>query len=111
MSSSPAPDHVGSELSTLTGVGHWSCFGRRHPGTRVDGFATGSDRKRVRAHLMSGENKDARRVFDAGVLSLGIAVDGMEVERDIDYAAMAFKRATEYDPDMCDAWLGRVAAG
>jgi type VII secretion ATPase EccA len=60
---------------------------------------------------MSGENKDARRVFDAGVLSLGIAVDGMEVERDIDYAAMAFKRATEYDPDMCDAWLGRVAAG
>ena len=27
------------------------------------------------------------------------------------YAGMAFKRATEYDPDMCDAWLGRAAAG
>jgi type VII secretion ATPase EccA len=60
---------------------------------------------------MSGDNKNARRVFDAGVLSLGIPVDGLEVDRDIAYAAMAFKRATEYDPEMCDAWLGRAAAG
>ena len=50
-------------------------------------------------------------MFDAGVLSLGIPIDGMETERDVQYAAMAFKRATEYDPDMCDAWLGRAAAG
>jgi type VII secretion ATPase EccA len=54
---------------------------------------------------------DAQRVFDAGVLSLGIPIDGLETERDVGYAALAFKRATEYDPDMCDAWLGRAAAG
>jgi type VII secretion ATPase EccA len=59
---------------------------------------------------MSGTS-DAQRVFDAGVLSLGIPIDGMETERDVQYAALAFKRATEYDPDMCDAWLGRAAAG
>lgn len=59
---------------------------------------------------MSGST-DAQRVFDAGVLSLGIPIDGMETERDVQYAALAFKRATEYDPDMCDAWLGRAAAG
>lgn len=56
-------------------------------------------------------SRDAKRVFDAGVLSLGIPIDGMEAERDVAYAAMAFRRATEYDPDMCDAWLGRAAAG
>jgi type VII secretion ATPase EccA len=54
---------------------------------------------------------EAQRVFDAGVLSLGIPIDGLETERDLAYAALAFKRATEYDPDMCDAWLGRAAAG
>src|ERR1700742_1822062 len=54
---------------------------------------------------------DAQRVFDAGVLSLGIPIDGLETERDVAYAALAFKRATEYDPDMCDGWLGRAAAG
>ena len=59
---------------------------------------------------MSGTN-EAQRVFDAGVLSLGIPIDGLETERDVQYAALAFKRATEYDPDMCDAWLGRAAAG
>ncbi|OBJ12629.1 type VII secretion AAA-ATPase EccA [Mycobacterium sp. 1482292.6] len=60
---------------------------------------------------MSGNSRNAQRVFDAGVLSLGIPIDGLEVERDIQYASSAFKRATEYDPDMCDAWLGRAAAG
>ncbi|HET6733215.1 type VII secretion AAA-ATPase EccA [Mycobacterium sp.] len=59
---------------------------------------------------MSGTS-EAQRVFDAGVLSLGIPIDGLETERDTQYAALAFKRATEYDPDMCDAWLGRAAAG
>jgi ESX secretion system protein EccA len=54
---------------------------------------------------------EAQRVFDAGVLSLGIPIDGLETERDLAYAALAFKRSTEYDPDMCDAWLGRAAAG
>lgn len=55
--------------------------------------------------------RDAQRVFDAGVLSLGIPVDGLETDRDVQYAALAFKRATEHDPEMCDAWLGRAAAG
>lgn len=54
---------------------------------------------------------EAQRVFDAGVLSLGLAIDGLQAERDIRYASLAFKRATEYDPDMCDAWLGRAATG
>ncbi|MGV9801326.1 type VII secretion AAA-ATPase EccA [Mycobacterium sp. NPDC003449] len=54
---------------------------------------------------------DAQRVFDAGVLSLGIPIDGLETERDLQYAALAFRRATEHDPDMCDAWLGRAATG
>lgn len=56
-------------------------------------------------------SRDAQRVFDAGVLSLGIPIDGMETDRDVSYAALAFKRATEYDPEMSDAWLGRAAAG
>jgi type VII secretion ATPase EccA len=60
---------------------------------------------------VSGDNGNAQRLFDAGVLSLGIQVDGLEVERDVQYAGLAFKRATEYDPDMCDAWLGRAVAG
>ncbi|EIT90282.1 type VII secretion AAA-ATPase EccA [Mycobacteroides abscessus] len=59
---------------------------------------------------MSG-SRDAQRVFDAGVLSLGIPIDGLETDRDVQYAGMAFKRATEYDPEMGDAWLGRAAAG
>jgi type VII secretion ATPase EccA len=55
--------------------------------------------------------RDAQRVFDAGVLSLGITIDGIEAERDEQYAALAFKRATEHDPEMCDAWLGRAVTG
>lgn len=56
-------------------------------------------------------NRQAQRAFDAGVLSLGLSVDGQEATRDLDYAKMAFERATQWDPDMCDAWLGRLAAG
>jgi type VII secretion ATPase EccA len=59
---------------------------------------------------MSG-TRDAQRFFDAGVLSLGIPIDGLETDRDVQYAAQAFRHATECDPDMCDAWLGRAAAG
>ena len=55
--------------------------------------------------------RDAQRFFDAGVLSLGIPIDGLETDRDVQYAALAFRHATECDPDMCDAWLGRAAAG
>jgi type VII secretion ATPase EccA len=65
----------------------------------------------LRGDQVSGDSKGAQRVFDAGVLSLGIPIDGLEVERDVEYAGLAFKRATEYDPEMCDAWLGRAATG
>jgi type VII secretion ATPase EccA len=59
---------------------------------------------------MSG-TRDAQRYFDAGVLSLGIPIDGLETERDVQYAGLAFRHATKSDPQMCDAWLGRAAAG
>ena len=39
---------------------------------------------------MSGDNRDAQRVFDAGVLSLGIPIDGLEIESDVQYAGAAF---------------------
>ncbi|WP_216894439.1 type VII secretion AAA-ATPase EccA [Nocardia alni] len=56
-------------------------------------------------------NRQAQRAFDAGVLSLGLTIDGQEATRDLDYAKLAFHRATEWDPTMCDAWLGLAAAG
>ncbi|MGF6887269.1 type VII secretion ATPase EccA [Nocardia sp. GAS34] len=56
-------------------------------------------------------NRQAQRAFDAGVLSLGLTIDGQEATRDLDYAKLAFQRATEWDPTMCDAWLGLAAAG
>ncbi|MER7453419.1 type VII secretion AAA-ATPase EccA [Nocardia beijingensis] len=56
-------------------------------------------------------NRQAQRAFDAGILSLGLSIDGQESTRDLDYAKLAFQRATEWDPTMCDAWLGRAAAG
>lgn len=59
---------------------------------------------------MSG-NRQAQRAFDAGVLSLGLPIEGQESARDTEYAKLAFQRATEWDPTMCDAWLGRAAAG
>ncbi|MFE3446457.1 type VII secretion AAA-ATPase EccA [Nocardia sp. NPDC059180] len=56
-------------------------------------------------------NRQAQRAFDAGILSLGLSIDGQESTRDLEYAKLAFQRATEWDPAMCDAWLGRAAAG
>ncbi|MFI6999097.1 type VII secretion AAA-ATPase EccA [Nocardia sp. NPDC050175] len=56
-------------------------------------------------------NRQAQQIFDAGVLSLGVMVDGRQAAKDLDYAKAAFRRATELDPGMCDAWLGRVTAG
>ncbi|WP_043719970.1 type VII secretion AAA-ATPase EccA [Nocardia asiatica] len=56
-------------------------------------------------------NRQAQRAFDAGILSLGLSIEGQESARDLDYAKLAFQRATEWDPTMCDAWLGRAAAG
>ncbi|MET8876619.1 type VII secretion AAA-ATPase EccA [Nocardia sp. NPDC004604] len=59
---------------------------------------------------MSGV-RQAQQVFDAGVLSLGLAVNGQQSTPDLEYAKKAFQRATEWDPSMADAWLGRTAAG
>ncbi|MQY19559.1 type VII secretion AAA-ATPase EccA [Nocardia macrotermitis] len=56
-------------------------------------------------------NRQAQRAFDAGVLSLGLTIDGQEATRDLEYAKLAFQRATEWDPTMCDAWLGLAVAG
>ncbi|MGS2808690.1 type VII secretion AAA-ATPase EccA [Nocardia sp. MW-W600-9] len=55
--------------------------------------------------------RQAQRAFDAGVLSLGLTIEGQESARDLEYAKLAFQRATEWDPSMADAWLGRAAAG
>ncbi|NED61702.1 type VII secretion AAA-ATPase EccA, partial [Streptomyces sp. SID10244] len=46
-----------------------------------------------------------------GVLSLGIAVEGQEPIDNRQQAAKAFTRASEWDPTMGDAWLGRLACG
>ncbi|MFD3507556.1 type VII secretion AAA-ATPase EccA [Nocardia sp. NPDC058666] len=57
------------------------------------------------------DTRQAQRAFDAGMLSLGLSIDGQESTRDLEYAKLAFQRATEWDPGMCDAWLGRAVAG
>lgn len=53
----------------------------------------------------------AQKAFHAGVLSLGIRVDEQEAPRDPEYAELAFRRASEWDPTMADAWLGRLVVG
>ncbi len=53
----------------------------------------------------------ARQLFDLGVLSLGIPVDGQDPVNDRAQAARAFTRASQWDPAMADAWLGRMACG
>lgn len=53
----------------------------------------------------------ARQLFELGVLSLGIWVEGQEPVDDPRQAAKAFTRASEWDPTMADAWLGRLACG
>ncbi|WLP89471.1 type VII secretion AAA-ATPase EccA [Gordonia sp. NB41Y] len=53
----------------------------------------------------------ARQLFELGVLSSGIAIDGTEPVDDAAQAAKAFTRASEWDPQMADAWIGRLASG
>ena len=53
----------------------------------------------------------ARDFFEAGIVRLGIPIDGQDPWPRLDEAALAFTRATETDPGMGDAWLGRLAAG
>jgi type VII secretion ATPase EccA len=58
-----------------------------------------------------GDIRQARQLFDFGILSLGIPIDGQEAARDPAQAALAFQRASEHAPEMADAWLGRIACG
>lgn len=55
--------------------------------------------------------QQAQKAFHAGILSLGIKVDGQEAPRDLPYATLAFQRASQWDPSMADAWLGRLVVG
>lgn len=50
----------------------------------------------------------AEDAFYTGVQSLGLVAGGVRNE---DNALAAFRAATDLDPDMCDAWLGRAMAG
>lgn len=50
---------------------------------------------------------NARDLLDQGLTALGLFGDPPDKVA----ALAAFRRASEADPDMCDAWLGRAAAG
>ncbi|MFQ6395113.1 type VII secretion AAA-ATPase EccA [Nocardia sp. KC 131] len=50
----------------------------------------------------------AEDAFYTGVQSLALVPGGVRNEQ---HAAAAFRAATDLDPDMCDAWLGRGMAG
>ncbi|MEV6280166.1 type VII secretion AAA-ATPase EccA [Nocardia sp. NPDC051832] len=50
----------------------------------------------------------AEDAFYTGVQCLGLVAGGIRNE---ERAIAAFKAATDLDPDMCDAWLGRAMAG
>ncbi|WP_245401985.1 type VII secretion AAA-ATPase EccA [Nocardia albiluteola] len=50
----------------------------------------------------------AEDAFYTGVQSLGLVAGG---GRNEPHALAAFRTATDLDPDMCDAWLGRAMAG
>ncbi|MQY23843.1 type VII secretion AAA-ATPase EccA [Nocardia macrotermitis] len=50
----------------------------------------------------------AEDAFYTGVQSLGLVAGGIRNEQ---HALAAFSAATDLDPDMCDAWLGRAMAG
>ncbi|MCR8896707.1 type VII secretion AAA-ATPase EccA [Gordonia sp. GONU] len=55
--------------------------------------------------------RKARALFELGVLSLNIPFDGQEPINNPAQAAKAFTRATEWDPSLGDAWIGRLACG
>ncbi|WP_132993070.1 type VII secretion AAA-ATPase EccA [Gordonia zhaorongruii] len=65
-----------------------------------------------RAHLTAAgadDHRRARQLFEAGLAALGILTS--DAPPDPKRSATAFARATELDPGMGDAWLGRLAAG
>ena len=60
---------------------------------------------------MMTDVRKARQLFELGVLSLGIPVEGTDPVDNRAQATKAFTRASEWDPSMADAWLGRLACG
>ena len=50
---------------------------------------------------------NARDYLDSGIAALGLT----GATPDLNQARTAFRRATEIDPSMCDAWMGLAAAG
>lgn len=60
---------------------------------------------------MMTDVRKARQLFELGVLSLGIPVEGTDPVDDAAQAAKAFRRASEWDASMADAWLGRLVCG
>ncbi|GAA4738145.1 type VII secretion AAA-ATPase EccA [Gordonia alkaliphila] len=60
---------------------------------------------------MTDRRRIARQLFDAGLIRLGLGLDGHDHPPDPAGARLAFTRATEADPTMGDAWLGRLATG
>ncbi len=60
---------------------------------------------------MMADVRKARQLFELGVLSLGISVEGTDPVNDPAQAAKAFTRASEWNPGLADAWLGRLACG
>lgn len=53
----------------------------------------------------------ARQAVTRGLLASGVSVNNMMASHNSEVAAQAFRTATDHDPSMCDAWLGRILAG
>lgn len=51
---------------------------------------------------------NSREYLDSGIAALGL-LNGQHPN--VDQARMAFRRAADLDPGMCDAWMGLIAAG
>ncbi len=53
----------------------------------------------------------ARAAMTRGLLASNINVDGVMAGSNPRVAADMFKKATDFDPGICDAWLARIVAG
>lgn len=53
----------------------------------------------------------ARQALTRGLLASGVSVNNMMPSTNVEVAARSFRIATDSDPSMCDAWLGRIHAG
>lgn len=53
----------------------------------------------------------ARAAMTRGLLASGINVDGVMAGNNPAVASEQFRKATQLDPNICDAWLARIVAG